>query len=46
MKGRFAFVEFKSVKDAEIAIQETNGITLRGFKIHVEKTSKLPQSQY
>lgn len=43
MKGRFAFVEFESVKDAEIAIQETNGITLHGFKIHVEKTSKLTE---
>lgn len=41
MKGRYAFVEFQTEKDADNAIKETNGIKLQGCEILVQQTSKL-----
>jgi RNA recognition motif-containing protein len=40
MKGRYAFVEFSSLKDAEAAIAETNGISFHNYKLVVEMSSK------
>jgi hypothetical protein len=40
MKGRYAFVEFESAKDAEHAIRETQGISFHGYQITVELSSK------
>jgi RNA recognition motif-containing protein len=39
MKGRYAFVEFQTEKDADNAIKETNGIKLQGCEILVQQTS-------
>jgi RNA recognition motif-containing protein len=35
MKGRYAFVEFQTEKDAENAIREFNGVKLQGFELIV-----------
>ena len=40
MKGKYAFVEFEKVEDAQASIREVNGIQVRGHKITVEATSK------
>lgn len=40
MKGRYAFVEFESAKDAEAAVLETNGISFHNLKLVVELSSK------
>lgn len=41
LKPRFAFVEFESVKDAQKAIQKTNGsIEYRGDRFTVEEPRK------
>lgn len=40
MKGRYAFVEFQTEKDAENAIKESNGVKLQGCELIVEQTSK------
>lgn len=41
LKPRFAFVEFESVKDAQKAIQKTNGsIEYRGERFTVEEPRK------
>ena len=40
MKGKYAFVEYERVDDAQAAIKELNGFTIRGHKIAVEATSK------
>lgn len=36
MKGRYAFVEFKSAKDADAAIAATNGTSFHNYKLVVE----------
>jgi RNA recognition motif-containing protein len=41
MKGKYAFIEYRSAKDAADAIAEMNGKALRGHTICVEETSKL-----
>jgi len=40
MKGKYAFVEFESQKDADAAIDATNGIDFHGYKLKVEYPSK------
>jgi RNA recognition motif-containing protein len=40
MKGRYAFVEFKSAQDADDAIAKTNGTSFHNYKLVVETPSK------
>ena len=40
LKGKYAFVEFESQKDANAAIDATNNIEFHGYKLKVEPPSK------
>lgn len=40
MKGKYAFVEYENVVDAQNCIRDMNGATVRSHKITVEATSK------
>jgi RNA recognition motif-containing protein len=40
MKGKYAFIEYESPKDAAAAIEDMNGKDMRGHNICVEATSK------
>ena len=41
MKQRYAFIDYKHPEDAEQAVKQMNGRTLRDYKLIVEQSSKL-----
>ena len=43
LKRRYAFIDFENYKDAQAAIDDMNGKTLRGYELCVETPRKLNQ---